>query len=116
MSYEKLRVYQAAEELRLEVDKLGKSLVPKFKPLYEHLDEAVDSISNNIAEGAESIYPGKRRSFYDIAANSTKEARRCIRSLDKRGGFRGAPAFRPVVLTLSIGKMLAALIASLPDK
>lgn len=110
MSYENLHVYQAAEELRAEVDRLAKSLDPRFKDLFRHVDEAIDSIANNIAEGGSSIYPARRINYYDIAAGSAREACRGLRSLDRRGAFNGATAFRPIVLTLTIQKMLKALI------
>jgi four helix bundle protein len=117
MSFEKLRAYQAVQELRREVDKLRKHLdpQPQFLSLFAHIDDAVDSSGNNIAEGAESISPGKQRYFYDIAAGSIKEARSGLRSLDGRGAFKGVRAFRSIVLTLAISKLLAALIDRLRD-
>ncbi|MGQ0813244.1 MAG: four helix bundle protein [Gemmatimonadota bacterium] len=111
MSYENLRAYQAAQQLRAEVDKLKKVLVAGFEDLFQHVDEAVDSIMNNLAEGNTSVYTGRRINYYDIAAGSTREVRGGLRSLDCRGAFNGASVFRAVVLTLSISKMIAALIA-----
>ncbi|MGQ0561348.1 MAG: four helix bundle protein [Gemmatimonadota bacterium] len=110
MSYENLRVYQAAQELRREVDKLREALVTGFEGLFAHVDDAVDSIMNNLAEGNKSIYPGRRINYYDIAAGSTREARSGLKSLDRRHAFSGASVFRPVVLTLAISKMIKALI------
>jgi four helix bundle protein len=117
MSFEKLRAYQAAQELRREVDKLRKHLDPRpeFEALFSHVDDSMDSVGNNIAEGGESIYPGKQKSYYDIAAGSSKEARSGLRSLGERGAFKGASVFRSVVLTLAISKLLAALIDRLSD-
>jgi four helix bundle protein len=117
MSFEKLRVYQAAQELRREVDKLREHLDPRpeFQALFIHVVDAVDSISNNIAEGAESIYPGKQKAYYDIAAGSSKEARSGLRSLSERRAFGAASAFRAIVLSLAISKLLAALIDRLGD-
>jgi four helix bundle protein len=115
MSFQDLRVYQAASHLRHEVDKLAKLVSPKFAAVFAHLDEAVDSILLNIAEGSDSIYPNRRRNFYDIALGSAKEARAVLSTLDKRGAFKGASVFRPIVLALTITKMLKAMIDALPN-
>jgi four helix bundle protein len=113
MSFETLRVYQAAEQLRAEVDKLAKNMRPEFGDAYRHFDEAVNSILNNIAEGSASIYPGKRRTFYDIALGSAGEARSSLRSLAQRGAFGRSPIWQPLSLCKLIGKMLTAMIARL---
>ena len=114
MSFEDLRVYQAAQELRREIDTLRAMVTPAGMALFKHVDEAADSILNNLAEGSSSTYPGKRRMFYDIAAGSTREVRSGLRTLDRRNALRGAKVFRPIVLTLAIDKMIINLIAALP--
>lgn len=114
MSYHTLRVYQAAETLRIEVDRLRQFLRPGFEAAFAHVDDAVDSIAFNIAEGGDSIYEGQRRKFFDIANGSTREARRGILSLKRRGAFGEADVFRSVGLTIAIGKMLNSYIAVLP--
>jgi four helix bundle protein len=114
MSFEKLKVYAAARALRAEVDLLRTTLNPRFEYLFRHLDEAVDSIMNNLAEGAESIYVGNRRLFYDHAANSAREARTGLRSIEERKGFGKQSAKRAIILSLAVSKMIAALIAALP--
>jgi four helix bundle protein len=116
VSFENLRVYQAAQELRAEVDKLRPLLVPRFQGLFAHVDDAVDSIMNNIAEGSGTMHPGKAANFFDIAEGSSREARSGLRSLDRRRAFGGASVFRPIVLTLSISKMLRAMIAKLQNR
>jgi four helix bundle protein len=113
MSFEHLRVYQAAQQLRAEVDKLAKQLRPEFRDAYRHLDEAVDSIQNNIAEGSASVYPGKRKAFYDIASGSGREARSILTSLGNRSAFGNTSVWRGVVLCQVIAKMLARLIKKL---
>jgi four helix bundle protein len=114
MAFEKLRAYQAACELRAEVDKLRESLNPRFEDLFRHVDEAVDSIKNNLAEGGESIYPGKQKLFYDHAGGSAREARSGLRSIADRKGFGSASATRAIVLTIVIWKMITALMKKLP--
>ena len=115
MSFEELRVYQAAQELRKEVDKLRVVVLPRFSNLFEHIDDAVDSVANNIAEGSASKYPAKRANYYDIAAGSAREVRSGIRSIHRRGGFGNANVFRPIVLTLAIGKMLRVMTDRLQE-
>jgi four helix bundle protein len=114
MSFEDLRVYQAAQELRREIDKLRAVVTPAGMALFKHVDEAADSILNNLAEGSSSVYPGRRKTFYDIAAGSSREVRSGLRTLDRQNALRGAKIFRPVVLTLAIDKMIMNLITALP--
>lgn len=111
MSFEKLRVYQAALELRREVDKLKPHLRPGFEYAFTHVSDAVDSLILNIGEGSDSAYPGRRANFYDIARNSAKEACAGLRSLDARKAFGTASVYRPIVLCLAIAKMFTSLIA-----
>ena len=116
MSYENLRVYQAVKALRAEVDRLGEPADKRLMNAYKHLNEALDSISNNIAEGSASRYPHKQRSFYDIANGSTLEARSSLQMLDFRGAWPGKSVQRSVSLCQVVWKMLREMIASLPDK
>jgi four helix bundle protein len=113
MSFEQLRVYQAAQHLRAEVDRLKEKLKPGFENAFKHVDEAVDSITNNIAEGSASIYPARQRNFFDVAHGSAREARSGLRELDRRRAFNGGKVFRSIVLAQAIGKMLASLIRKL---
>ena len=112
MSYQKLRVYQAAVELRAEVDKLRKVLIrkPEFLSLFAHVDDAVDSIQNNIAEGSSSVYPGKQAKFFDIALGSADEVRSGLRSLSERGAFGSTKTYRATALAFTIAKMLWRMI------
>ena len=114
MSFEDLKVYQAAQELRREIDKLRAVVTPAGMALFKHVDEAADSILNNLAEGSSSVYPGRRKTFYDIAAGSSREVRSGLRTLDRRNVLRGAKVFRPIVLSLAIDKMIKNLISALP--
>lgn len=111
MSFESLRAYQAAMILRAEVDKLGPGLDPRFQYLYRHVDEAVDSVMNNLAEGNTSIYKGVRVRFYDVAAGSAREARSGLQSLSQRGAFKRVNPNRAITLTFSVSKLIKSLIA-----
>jgi four helix bundle protein len=114
MSHEHLRVYQAAQLLRGEVDTLHEGMSSRFDGAYEHLDDAIDSVCNNVAEGSASTYPGKQRHFYDIALGSSGEARNCLQALARRGAFSGKNTHKAITYTWVINKMLKALINRLP--
>lgn len=116
MSFKDLRVYQAAENLRVEVDQLGRKVHPRCLNAYRHLNEAADSIMNNIAEGSASTYPARQKTFYDIARGSAREAQSSLRSLDQRNAFGGANVFRSIVLTQVITKMLTQMILKIEAK
>ena len=104
------RVYHAAERLRRETDLLRPHLRPAFADEFKHVDAAVDSILNNLAEGSDSIYPGKKLNFFDIARNSANEAGGGLRSLGNRKAFGDRKTTKPVTLAYTIRKMIQALI------
>ena len=110
MGFEKMRVYQAAERLRCIVDELKPHLEPGHSRQFRHLDEAVDSILNNAAEGSDCIYPGKKIEFFDIAKNSANEAGNVLRSLGKRKAFGNHSTLDGVTLAFTIRKMFQSLI------
>ena len=108
-----LRVYQAACELRAEVDEIIAMLSPTDRArcgnTLKHLVGAADSIKHNISEGNDSNYPRKKASFFDIAAGSCREARSALQSLVERGIVPHKQATRAIGLTYVIAKMLHAM-------
>ena len=114
MGYRHLRVYQAAVQLRAEVDKLIASIPPRLRlrcgNMIKHVDECVDSVLNNIAEGNDTIYPNKKASFFDIAAGSAKEGRNGIESLVDRGAITRKSASKAIGLACVIPKMLRQML------
>jgi four helix bundle protein len=110
MGFEKMRVYQAAERLRAIVDELRPHLLPGYSRQLRHLDEAVDSILNNAAEGSDCIYPGKKIEFFDTAKNSANEAGNVLRSLGNRKAFGTHSTLDGVTLAFTIRKMFQSLI------
>ena len=56
------------------VDELEPHLRPGFSRKFRHVDEAIDSILLNAAEGSDCIYDGRKIEFFDIARNSANEA------------------------------------------
>ena len=99
--------------LRAELDKLRQTLRPEFMPLYQHCDDAVNSMANNIAEGNDSIYPKTKRRFFDIAAGSGNEARSALKSLGEQKAFGNASVYRAVGLCIVAKKMLEQIIHKL---
>ena len=113
MGFQHLRAHGAARELRREVDKILTALSPRqriwFSNILRHLDEAVDSVLNNIAEGNDSVYPRKKANFFDTARNSCKETRSALQSLVERNAITHKQAHRAIGLTYVIPKMLYAM-------
>ena len=110
MGFEHLRVYQVAKLLRAEVDALFAELTvkqrEKFENIITHIDEAVDSVSNNISEGNDSRYPNKRKYYFDVSAGSAGEARNGISSLSGRGAYSPKRVYKAIGYTHVIQKML----------
>jgi four helix bundle protein len=100
------RVYQAAELLREEVDRILRKVPVRFKNEAQHIDEAADSILNNIAEGSAFRYPKKRIYFWQVAKGSANEVSGGLQSLVNRGALRQIEVWRAISLAISIAKML----------
>jgi four helix bundle protein len=113
MGFHHLRAYQAAVLLRKEVDDLLAEIPARRREdladLIKHLDESVNSVMNNIAEGNDSIYPGKKTQYLDLARCSGKESQSGLRSLVDRKGATPKRAFKAIGLTIVINKMLLNL-------
>lgn len=77
--------------------------------LVKHLDEAINSIKNNVAEGNDSRYPAKRIYYFDVARGSGMEARSGFNSLVERNVISANRAFRAIGLTIVIDKMLRSM-------
>jgi four helix bundle protein len=106
MGFKDLRVYQAAQLLRKEADRILKKVPARFHNEVRHVDEAVDSILNNVAEGSAFRYPKKRIYFWQMAKGSANEAGGGFQSLVDRGGLQAADGRRAIKLAISIAKML----------
>ena len=109
MSYDDLRVHQAAILLRDEVDAIIKSVYGNRNTLGQ-LDRAAESVLLNIAEARGQRTPGQRCSLYGIARGSADETRGCLQTLVRRRAIGAERVFRAIGLTYTIGKMLTALI------
>jgi four helix bundle protein len=116
MSFERLRVYQAAERL----DELIRGLVevvPKGHSRdLDQLRRASSSVPYNIAEAYGSTSPGRRRQHLEIARASTDETRAIVRRLAARSALARKSIPKTTTLALTIAKMLTSWISKLPVK
>jgi four helix bundle protein len=115
MSFEKLRVYQAAELL----DRIVNGLIPDVKEGYAgdvaQLRRAAASVPYNIAEAFGSVHKGQKIYHLGIARGSVDETRSVLRKLAKAGALKPTLILRPVALAVTIAKMLTAWIETLDD-
>lgn len=113
MSFEKLRVYQAAELL----DQLVRALLLEIESGHlrdiDQLKRASPSIPYNIAEAFGSAHKGQKIYHLGIARGSVDETRSILRKLAKDGALRPAAVERPCTLAVTIAKMLSAWIEKL---
>ena len=117
MGFEKLRVYQAAQQLDAEVQALiafvkadhprghGKDL--------DHLDRSMGSVRFNIPEAYGSDSPGRKRDHLKIARGEADEVRGVLRRLVAKGVLTEKQIRRACELTSVIAKMLTAWINKL---
>src|SRR5262245_43552819 len=112
MSFEKLRVYQAAELL----DDMVTALIPTIKRGYakdvDQLRRASASVAYNIAEayGSEG---GRKVAHLVIARGSADETRSVLRRLASRGALSKRAIEKPCTLAVTISKMLTSWIDGL---
>lgn len=116
MSFEKLRVYQAAELF----DQLVAALLPLIKRDrrrdIDQLKRAAPSIPYNIAEAFGSEHKGQKTYHLGIARGSVDEARSILRKLAKDGALDPAFIRRPCTIAVTIAKMLTAWIERLQQE
>ena len=110
MGYATMRVYSAAERLRVLVDELRPHLKRGFANMFRHVDDAVDSALLNIAEGSDCKFPGRQIEFFDIARNSANEAGSGLRMLGKQRAFGDQSVLPAVGVAFTMTKMLSTLM------
>ena len=115
MGFIHLRVYQAAIRLRAEADCIIAEMSPKWRAqladVIKHLDEALNSIRNNIAEGNDTRYPAKKNYYLDVALGSCLEARSGLNALVQAKVVSPNRAYRAIGLTIVIEKMLRSVMS-----
>jgi four helix bundle protein len=115
MSFQKLRVYQAAELL----DQLISELLPRVQGHEKDVNQlkrAAPSVAYNIAEAFGSEHSGQKINHLGIARGSVDEPRAILRKLAKSGSLSPDEISRPSVLAVTIAKMLTAWIERLQQQ
>ena len=113
MSFEKLRVYQAAELLDLGVLALVSKIPRGHARDTDQLKRAAASILYNIAEAYGSESPGRKATFLENARGSSDEVRAVLRRLVRANALSQADVYPLTPLTVTISKMLTSWIWSL---
>ena len=113
MSFEKLRVYQAAERLdQMVLDRIARIPRGHAKDI-DQLKRASGSVLNNIAEAYGSESPGRKASFLANSRASSDEVRSTLRRLARAGAVHLQDTYAPAQLTIVIAKMLTRWIQTL---
>ena len=81
MRLEKMRVYQAAEQLVGEVEGLSPRARQKKANAAKHLENSVESVLYNTGEGIGSFKPKVKITAYEIARKEANEVRTVLRRL-----------------------------------
>lgn len=81
MQPERMRVYQAAEELVAEVDRLVPLIAPLNPDAADHLQRSAESVLYNTGEGIEAWRPKVKVAVYEIARREANEVRAVLRRL-----------------------------------
>ena len=113
MSFEKLRVYQAAELLDAEVQRLIARMPSGHGSDVDHLRRAVASLLYNIAEAYGCSSPGRKCNHLEVSRGSSDEARAILRRLVARGALPQHVIEKAGNLTRAIAKMLGSWLSSL---
>ena len=113
MSFEHLRVYQAAELLDREVTRLLCLIPPGNSRIIDQLRRAVASILLNIAEAYGSLENGTKLTHLGVARGSTDETRAILRKCVRDGLLKASEVVRSENLCRTVAKMLTGMIEHL---
>jgi four helix bundle protein len=116
MGFESLRVYQAAQLLDREVNKLVRRLRGRFADDVRQLERTIGSILFNIAEAYGSEYAGRKRYHLQVARGACDEARSVLNRLADKGAWDSQEISRSCGLTSAIAKMLTSWINKMPTE
>jgi four helix bundle protein len=111
MRFEQMRVYQAAEQLAAEVDRLLPRARRYAPHAADHLERSADSLLFNIAEGAGIYRPKAKCAAYGVARKEANEVRAVLRRLVIRQVFTESQIRKPYDLAgACIGMLTRAII------
>ncbi|MGQ0815097.1 MAG: four helix bundle protein [Gemmatimonadota bacterium] len=116
MSFEKMRVYLAAEQLAAKVHAIIKMIPESRQDDAEHLGAAATSVPNNIAEAYgvgrsdKELPQGRKLMHLEIARGSADETRSILRRLTQEGILPEVVTRPLMILARAVAKMLTGLI------
>ena len=108
MTFEKLRVYQAAEQLDDLIIALVATIPPGHAREVDQLKRASSSVPQNIAEAHGCDQPGRKTNHLEIARGSVDETRSVLRRLVARHALTARAIERPSILARTVAKMLTS--------
>jgi four helix bundle protein len=110
-SFEKLVVWQRAIEMAVEIHlEFSKCRDFSFR---DQISAAADSVSNNIAEGAERLSKAEFRQFLGYAKGSAGEVRSQLYIAERLAYLSASKAQKMRAELIEISRMLHGLIESL---
>src|SRR5687768_6582913 len=110
MTFEKLRVYQAAEQLDDMIIAMVAQVPPGHAREVDQLKRSSASVPHNIAEAHGCDQPGRKSNHLQIARGSVDETRSIMRRLAARRALTTRVIERPSILARTIAKMLTSWI------
>jgi len=113
MRLEKMRVYQAAEQLVGEIDLLLPRAREKKPNAAKHLENSVESVFYNTGEGIGSFKPKVKITAYEVARKEANEVRTVLRRLVIGRVFKQVEITRAYNLAGAVVEMLTNAIIAL---
>lgn len=112
MRVEETPMYQAAELLMREVDRLMPRARRMSRNAADHMERSCESVLFNIAEGLSCFQPKVKLTAYNIARKEAHELRAILRRLYIKGVFTESEIARAINLVdCVIGMLTNAMIA-----
>ncbi len=115
MGFERLRVYQAAQRLDVEVRAIVAEVGHRHLSDTDHLTRSAGSILYNIAEAYGAVSPGVERNRLGTARGESDEVRAVLRRLASRNATTEKRIRYACELTSVTAKMLTAWIRRTHD-
>jgi four helix bundle protein len=113
MNPERIRMWQAAEALLAELDRIVVQARESAPNAADHLERSGESVLFNIAEGVGAYAPKMKIAAYEIAKKEANEVRAILRRLVMRRAVTSAQIDRPYNLASAIVVMLTRAIQTL---
>jgi len=116
MRFEKMRMWQAAEQLVGEVDGIVERVRFKAPNAADHLERSAESVLFNTAEGIGAYRPRVKIGCYEIARKEANEARAVLRRMVLKRTLTDAHVERAYELAGILISMLTSAILTLEER